>query len=94
MTRTFRTVWMLAVLACSALFGQAPTGQISGSVTDPSGAVIAGAEVTAANEATNIRRTTTTNEDGIFNLPALPPGIYTLQIDAKGFPRQVRSGLE
>ena len=96
MTKSLRTVWLLAVLAGMAclVFAQAPTGQVSGSVTDPSGAVIAGAEVAALNQATNVRRTTTTNEDGIFNLPALPPGIYTLQIDAKGFPRQVRSGLE
>src|SRR4051794_1955250 len=85
------------VLVCAAaitILAQAPTGQINGTVTDPSGAVVAGAEVSATNAATNVRRATTTNEDGLFNLPALPPGIYTLLVDAKGFPKQVREGLE
>ncbi|MBC8164776.1 MAG: carboxypeptidase regulatory-like domain-containing protein, partial [Bryobacteraceae bacterium] len=76
------------------LYAQAPTGQITGTVTDPSGAAIPAAVVTATNTATNIRRETATNEDGIFNIPALPPGLYSLQVDAKGFPKQVREALE
>ncbi len=75
-------------------FAQAPTGQITGSITDPSGAIIAGALVTATNVATNVRRETSTNEDGIFTLTALPPGVYTLQVEYKGFPKQVREGIE
>src|SRR5437016_1868135 len=78
----------------SALWAQAPTGQITGTVTDPSGAVIAGATVTLTNPATEMRRETTTNIDGLFNLPALPPGIYNLQVDAKGFRKQARENLE
>ncbi len=80
-------------LALSA-FAQAPTGQITGSVTDPSGAVIAGALVTATNVATNVRRETSSNDDGIFTLTALPPGVYTLQVEYKGFPKQIREGIE
>lgn len=75
-------------------FAQAPTGQITGSVTDPSGAIISGALVTATNVATNVRRETSSNEDGIFTLTALPPGVYTLQVEYKGFPKQVREGIE
>src|SRR5947208_10102400 len=78
----------------SALWAQAPTGQITGTVTDPSGAVIAGATVTLTNPATEMRRETTTNIDGLFNIPALPPGVYNLQVDAKGFPKQARENLE
>lgn len=91
--RMLKSVLVLS-LSWAALWAQAPTGQITGSVTDPSGAIIVGAEVTAANEATNVRRTTTTNEDGLFNLPALPPGVYSIQVDAKGFPKQVRERFE
>jgi hypothetical protein len=80
-------------LTLSAL-AQAPTGQITGSVTDPSGAIITGALVTATNVATNVRRETSSNEDGIFTLTALPPGVYTLQVEYKGFPKQVREGIE
>ncbi|MEJ7607791.1 MAG: carboxypeptidase-like regulatory domain-containing protein [Bryobacteraceae bacterium] len=78
----------------TTLYAQAPTGQITGTLSDPSGAVVAAATVTATNTATNIRRETTTNQDGIFNIPALPPGVYNLQVDAKGFPRQLREALE
>jgi hypothetical protein len=83
------------VLALSPLVrAQAPTGQITGTVTDPSGAVVSGATVTATNNATNARRQTATNEDGLFSLPALPPGNYQLQVEASGFPKQVTEGLE
>ena len=83
------------VLALSPLVrAQAPTGQITGTVTDPSGAVVSGATVTATNNATNARRQTATNEDGLFSLPALPPGNYQLQVEASGFPKQVNEGLE
>src|SRR5258707_11574538 len=78
---------LYATLLCLALglWAQAPTGQITGTVTDPSGAVIAGATITVTNTATNTRRETVTNKDGIFTLAALPPGVYNLQVDAKGF---------
>ena len=78
----------------AAVWAQAPTGQISGAVTDPSGAVITGAAVTVTNAATNIRRDTVTNDNGLFNVTALPPGVYSLQVDAKGFPKQLRDNIE
>src|SRR5258708_33550704 len=84
----------VAITLSSALWAQAPTGQINGSVMDPSGAIIAGATVTLTHPSTNVRRETTTNQDGLFNLPALPPGTYNLQVEAKGFPRQMREGID
>src|SRR5437667_6218183 len=88
------TLLVLSLGAMCATWGQAPTGQITGSVADPSGAVIVGASVTLTNPATNVKRETTTNEDGIYNLAALPPGVYNLQVEAKGFPKQAREGIE
>jgi hypothetical protein len=89
-----KTTLLAVVLGVfSGVWAQAPTGQITGTVTDPSGAVIPGATVTLINIATNVSRETTSNEDGIFNLPAVPPGIYNLQVEAKGFPKQLREGL-
>ncbi|MFN3323524.1 MAG: carboxypeptidase regulatory-like domain-containing protein [Bryobacteraceae bacterium] len=84
----------LVLCLSSVVWAQAPTGQITGTVSDPSGAVVSGAAVTAINAATNVRRETSTNESGIFNLPALPPGLYNLHVESAGFPRQVREGLE
>ena len=87
--------WVSTLIFVSgALWGQAPTGQMTGTVTDPSGASVVGASVVLVNPATNIRRATVTNEDGLFNLPALPPGVYNLEIEAKGFAKQIREGIE
>jgi len=89
-----KTVSLLLSLLLGAAWAQNPTGQITGTINDQSGAVIAGAVVTAQNKATNLTRTSTTNEEGVFNIPALPPGVYDVTVDAKGFPKQVRAGVE
>src|SRR5215217_3452230 len=87
-----RSVFAL-VLFGAAVWAQAPTGQITGSVTDPSGAIITGATITATNPATNVRREATANDEGLFNIPALPPGVYNVQVEATGFPKQVRENV-
>jgi hypothetical protein len=73
------------------LFGLAPafaqtiTGTIRGTVTDPSGAVVAGATVTATNAATNVKTGTVTNQDGDYNIQFLPIGLYTITVTGSGF---------
>jgi hypothetical protein len=67
------------VFAAGLAFGQAGgTGSIQGTVTDPSGAVIAGASVTASNLSTGIRTERKTTEAGFFVLSLLPAGEYTV----------------
>jgi len=61
------------------------TGTIRGSVTDPSGALVPGASVTAAQSDTHVTRTVTTNESGDYEFPALPVGRYTVSVQAPGF---------
>jgi len=61
------------------------TGTIRGSVTDPSGAVVPGASVTAAQSDTHATRTVTTNESGDYEFPALPVGRFTVSVQAPGF---------
>jgi hypothetical protein len=78
--------------AAPSLFAQS-IGTIRGTVTDPSGAAIANAAVTAANADTGIKRTETTNESGIFVFPDLPIGPYGLKIVAVGFQTQGRPAL-
>jgi outer membrane receptor protein involved in Fe transport len=80
-------VTLLAFMVPSA-FGQATTGSIGGTVTDPSGAVIPGAEVTASELATGIQTRVSTNADGIYSLPKLKGGLYTLTVVKQGFKRQ------
>jgi hypothetical protein len=67
-------------------FGQTPgTGAISGVAYDPSSRVIAGAEVLTVNEATNMSRAAITTAEGVFRVPLLPPGTYTVKVRATGF---------
>src|SRR6516164_11836777 len=75
------------VLPAGRAFSQgAQSGAISGSVTDPTGAVIGNATVTVVNDATqNVERTVTTTGDGLFSATLLPPGDYTVSVKASGF---------
>jgi hypothetical protein len=73
------------MLAACVGFGQAERAAVTGAVTDSSGAIIVGANVTIRNVETNIRTSTATNAAGIYYLTSLPPGRYELRIDQKGF---------
>jgi Carboxypeptidase regulatory-like domain len=80
-----KLLFVLLVLALSALpiFGQAnPTGSISGTVTDPQGAVVPNVTITAKNKQTGLERTATSSEGGIFSIPAVPSGMYVVTVQA------------
>lgn len=79
---------ILAVVFFSATAqAQTMTGNISGTVTDTSGAVIVDAKVTATNTATNITTSTVSNHEGIYSLRYLQVGRYTVSVEANGFAR-------
>src|ERR1700681_1337755 len=80
-------VWFLAA-ACA--FGQ--TAQISGVITDSSGAVVPKASTTALNRDTGISRTSESNHDGYYTVPLLQPGNYMITVKASGFTTQVLQG--
>src|SRR5206468_7443599 len=77
------------LLLCAPSFAQT-LGTITGEVKDSSGAVVPGATVTVVNKATNATRTTTSNEVGLFDFPALPPGGYTVKSELDGFKTATR----
>jgi len=62
------------VLVTALSRAQGPTGEITGTVVDPTGAVVAGAAVTVTNPSTNTQRVVRTNSSGIYDVPALMPG--------------------
>ncbi len=68
-----------------AAMAQTITGAIRGTVTDPSGAVVSGAKVTATNVKTGVATSTTSNQTGLYNFQFLPVGDYTITATAKGF---------
>jgi outer membrane receptor protein involved in Fe transport len=88
-----RYVLPLLVLACSSLSAQQITGNISGTVTDPTGAVILGAAVTARQVETGLSRSVASDRNGNYNLLELPIGHYRLQVAAKGFEAYVQDGI-
>src|SRR5579885_2874547 len=89
------------VLACfvSAAFllvRQAPaqiTSGIRGTVTDPSGAAVPGARITATNTGTGFAATATSSNDGTYTLTLLPVGQYTLEVEANGFKKLQRTNI-
>jgi Carboxypeptidase regulatory-like domain/TonB-dependent Receptor Plug Domain/TonB dependent receptor len=64
---------------------------ITGLVSDPSGATVAGAQIHALNTNTNIDRTAVTNEEGYYTISALTPGIYSVKVSAAGFAELTRT---
>jgi hypothetical protein len=68
----------------SLLFGQT-SGSISGTVTDPSGAVVAGVSVKATDQATNAAKNTETNSSGAYSITNLAPGVYKVVMEKTGF---------
>jgi hypothetical protein len=86
-------VFVLALLACSLASAQQITGNIRGTVTDPSGAVVQNATVSARQMETGLTRTTVTGRAGDFLVVELPVGHYRLEITATGFQRYVRDGI-
>lgn len=90
---------LFVVVAASILFlamsamaqSQAAAADLSGTVTDPNGAVVAGATVQAKGIGTGISRTVTTNGDGIYQIIGLPPGEYEVTADASTFKKVIIS---
>lgn len=64
---------------------------ITGTVMDPSGAVIPGAKISVTENSTGVTRTTVSNASGQFNVSSLPPSTYTVKVEAKGFSQSVQS---
>src|SRR5438445_3734212 len=93
--RVMRVRMMLAfvVMAAATLAAQTFRGTILGTVTDPSGAVVSGARVTAKNVATGLERTTQTSADGSYSIPELPIGTYTVTVSQSGFQTAVTTGV-
>jgi len=73
--------------------GQSTTGTITGRVIDPQGAVVPGAAVTVTSTTTNVAHAVTTNQDGLYTVPLLLPGTYTVSVVTPTFRKEVRDNI-
>ncbi len=88
MRKNLLTMWLCCAvlfLSGTTAFAQTITGSVRGTVTDPSGAVLAGANVTATNVATGVASNTVSNASGLYNFQFLTLGDYTITASATGF---------
>src|SRR6186997_1837164 len=90
----FRPVALAVFILLSFIFyqssvnkalAQSATATLSGVITDPAGSVVAGANVAVISIAQGFMRSTTSNSEGIFIVPLLPPGNYTVKVEHEGF---------
>ncbi|PYU92873.1 MAG: hypothetical protein DMG08_11570, partial [Acidobacteria bacterium] len=88
-----RVVSLWAFGAAGLIWAQTDRGTITGSVTDPSGAVIVGAKVTATNTATRASTETITTSTGNYTVPVLQAGTYEVTVEQTGFKKAVLTGV-
>ncbi len=86
------TTWLVLAIT-GPLFAQA-TATINGRVVDQAGAVLPGASVTITNPGTGVARDTVTNAEGLYSVPALPPGAYDIKAQLPGFATATRNGVQ
>ena len=84
-TRVCLYFLLAALLVAAGAAAQTATSRITGLVTDQSGAVVAGANVTLTNEATGVTYKTVSTDAGTYLFDALPSGNYTVQVEFQGF---------
>jgi hypothetical protein len=93
------SIALSAMLVCLALFAvsafsQQITATISGTITDPAGAVVAGATVAATSVETGLAKTALTNDDGNYTITFLPPGSYNITVNKTGFEQITRENIK
>src|SRR6516225_9157358 len=87
-------LFVLAPIVCAVAMAQESRGTITGTVSDAQGAAVPGATVAARNQGTNLETKTTTNEAGVYVLPFLNTGTYTVTAVVSGFKSAVRDRIE
>ncbi len=91
--RRLCTLAVVCLLTAVAAFAQINRGELTGIVTDQSGAVVPGVALTITNVATGVANNLTTNTSGVFTLPLLEPGTYKLTAEKEGFKKYSRTNI-
>src|SRR6266852_4727770 len=87
-------LFVFALCAVSALAQSTTTAILTGTVTDPTQAVVPDAKITVTRADTGARREARSGPDGLYRLVLLPPGLYDIKVEKPGFSAQVRKGID
>ncbi len=93
MRNSFVQALIVCLSALTIVLAQVGAGSLNGTVTDPAGAVVAGATVRVTQDETGVATTAITTDAGTYTLPALPVGPYTVSVEKPGFKQTVRAGV-
>ncbi len=91
--RTCVLIFAMVIVSLAPTHAQEAGGTIVGTVTDPTGAAVANANMTIRNVATGVERTVPTNADGLYAVPNLVPASYEIKVEAAGFASTVVSDV-
>src|SRR5271157_2025363 len=92
-TARLAVILLPLLLLCATMYGQTGLGNIAGQVTDPSGALVVAATVTATNVDTGLKSVRPSNSAGAYEILELQPGRYTLEAVAPGFKTFKQEGI-
>ncbi|MEY2413494.1 MAG: hypothetical protein QOD84_2100, partial [Acidobacteriaceae bacterium] len=87
-------VSIVALMAALPVFGQTGTSTIRGTITDPAGRLVSGANVTITNVETNGKRSTVSTDAGTYVFDLIPPAEYSMEVEAKGFKKNVTDHVQ
>src|SRR5664279_2619090 len=92
--KIFGFFFLLFACLATGLIAQDNSGNIGGTILDPSGATVANAKVTVTNSDRNqVVRTVTTDATGSYSVPIIPVGTYSIKVEAAGFKTEDRTGI-
>src|ERR1700722_14523009 len=92
--RPYMLAAVLAALFSISTWAQTQLATVSGTITDPSGAVVPGVRITIASQGTGLKRSALTDTAGEYRFAGLPTGTYSLRLEKPGFQPQIRGGVE
>src|SRR5580700_11202968 len=92
--RPYMLAAVLAALFSISTWAQTQLATVSGTITDPSGAVVPGVRITIASQGTGLKRSALTDTAGEYRFAGLPTGTYSLRLEKPGFQSQIREGVE